>query len=306
MQNPFSHVLIIADLEGSSGCWSYKASSFLTDEWCRACLEMSRDVSAVVSALFEAGVKTITIKDFHRTGYNLFPELIDSRATLVSGYRHGPVPGIGNPHNAQAVMFLGMHAASGSEGFLAHTLTSRIARLEVNHRLLAEIELFAASLAPWGIRPIFFSGCPVACQQAEAAIDHIDCFRIDKSGGAKNFDARIWRSKLARAAVRSLENHKTVPYAPAGPLDAIVTMRDGAAVAAKLARRWRFRQTGAQIRIQAAGMIDLYLELIKLCYLTPAIEKILPLALMIFNLQGRIGIIRARRRLKRRLQRQLP
>jgi D-aminopeptidase len=105
MQNPFSHVLIIADLEGSSGCWSYKASSFLTDEWCRACLEMSRDVSAVVSALFEAGVKTITIKDFHRTGYNLFPELIDSRATLVSGYRHGPVPGIGNPHNAQAVMF---------------------------------------------------------------------------------------------------------------------------------------------------------------------------------------------------------
>ena len=53
-------------------------------------------------------------------------------------------------------------------------------------------------------------------------------------------------------------------------------------------------------------MIDLYLELIKLCYLTPAIEKILPLALMIFNLQGRIGIIRARRRLKRRLQGQLP
>ena len=306
MQNPFSHVLIIADLEGSSGCWSYTASSFLTDEWCRACLEMSRDVSAVVSALFEAGVKTITIKDFHRTGYNLFPELIDSRATLVSGYRHGPVPGIGNPHNAQAVMFMGMHAASGSDGFLAHTLTSRIARLEVNHRLLAEIELFAASLAPLGIRPIFFSGCPVACQQAKAAIDNIHCQRIDKTQGAKHFDARIWRSKLARAAVRSLENYKTVPYAPAGPLDAIVTMRDGAAVAAKLARRWRFRQTGAQIRIQAAGMIDLYLELIKLCYLTPAIEKILPLALMIFNLQGRIGIIRARRRLKRRLQRQLP
>lgn len=299
MQNPFSHVLIIADLEGSSGCWSYKASSFLTDEWCRACLEMSRDVSAVVSALFEAGVKTITIKDFHRTGYNLFPELIDSRATLVSGYRHGPVPGIGNPHNAQAVMFMGMHAASGSDGFLAHTLTSRIARLEVNHRLLAEIELFAASLAPWGIRPIFFSGCPVACQQAEAAIDHIDCFRIDKSGGAKNFDARIWRSKLARAAVRSLENHKTVPYAPAGPFDATVTWREGKAAAAQLARRWKLAHQDKRIFIHAADIHELYRQLIKLCYLTPAVTKILPLALMAFNFWGYIGIWRARRRLIR-------
>ena len=106
MGDRLTRILILADLEGSSGCWSYTASSFLTDEWCQACLEMSRDVSMVVSALFEAGVKTIIIKDFHRTGYNLFPELIDSRATLISGYRRGPIPGIGSHYNAQAVMFL--------------------------------------------------------------------------------------------------------------------------------------------------------------------------------------------------------
>jgi D-aminopeptidase len=263
---------------------------------------MSRDVSKVVSALFEAGVKTITIKDFHRTGYNLFPELIDSRATLISGYRRGPIPGIGNHYNAQAVMFLGMHAASGSDGFLAHTMTSRIARLEVNHRLLAEIELFAASLAPWGIRPVFFSGCPVACKQAKTVIQSLDCFAIDKSRGVDNFDSNAWRSELAQAAVKSLTNHKTMPYEPAGPFDATVTMREGKEVAARLARRWKFEQAGAQIRIQAADMIDLYLELTRLCYLTPSIEKMLPLALVAFNLRGRIGIIRARRRLKRRLQ----
>jgi hypothetical protein len=111
---------------------------------------------------------------------------------------------------------------------------------------------------------------------------------------------------LAQAAVKSLTNYRTTPYEPAGSFNATVTMRDGKAVAAKLARRWGFIQNGAQIRIQAVDIIDLYLELIKLCYLTPAIEKILPLALMIYNLHGRIGIIRARRRLKRRLQRQLP
>lgn len=299
MPDPHTHILIIADLEGSSGCWSYSASSFLTDEWCRACLEMSRDLNAVVRALFNAGVKTITIKDFHRTGYNLFSDLIDSRARIVSGYRQGPVPGIGHPNNAQAVMFLGMHAASGSDGFLAHTLTSRIARLEVNQRLLAEVELFAASLAPWGICPVFFSGCPVACKQAEDVIDHLHCFAIDKSRGESSFDISSWRSGLAEAAVKSLANHKTLPYAPTGPFDAKVTMRAGQAQAAKLARRWQLEMSGEQIRIQTDDIQQLYLELIKLCYLTPAIEKIMPLALMMFNLRGRSGILRARRRLKR-------
>ncbi len=299
MDKHLTRILILADLEGSSACWNYAASSFLTDEWARACLGMSQDVSSVVSALFDAGVETVTIKDFHRTGYNLFVELFDARARIVSGYRQGPVPGIGNPANAQAVMFLGMHAASGSDGFLAHTLTSRIARLTLNHRYLAEVELFAASLAPWGIRPIFFSGCPVACKQAAAVVENIQCFAIDKSRGSESFDYGSWRYALAQAAVKSLSNRKTKPYEPVGPFDARVTMRDGEAVAARLARRWKFEQFGAQIRIRSASFHQLYMELIRLCYLTPVIEKVLPLALAAFNLKGRIGIIRARRRLKK-------
>jgi D-aminopeptidase len=164
---------------------------------------------------------------------------------------------------------------------------------------LAEVELFAASLAPWGIRPVFFSGCPVACKQAAAVIENINCFPIDKSRGPENFDSSTWRSELAQAAVKSLANHKTMPYKPAGPFNATVTMREGKEAAAKLARRWKFERAGSQIRIQAADIMELYLGLIKLCYLTPAIEKILPLALMIFNLQGYMGILRARLRLKR-------
>ena len=299
MNKHLSHILILADLEGSSACWSYKASSFLTQDWVRACLGLSRDLASVVRALFDAGVETIMIKDFHRTGYNIFSELIDSRAVISSGYRRGPIPGVGRPGNAQAVMFLGMHAASGSHGFLAHTLTSRIARLTVNDRLLAEVELFAAALAPYNIRPIFFSGCPVACDQAAAVIENLHCFPIDKSPGPDRFDAATWRSAMAQAAVKALANDKTKPYHPVGPFDARVIMREGEAMSAKLARRWNLEQTGAQIRIQTNQMDQLYLALIKLCYLTPLTQKILPLALMAFNLQGRFGILWARWRLNR-------
>ena len=218
----FKRILIIADIEGSSGCWDYRASSFMTPEWARACVEMTRDVEAVVQALFDSGVETVRIKDFHRTGYNLLPELIDSRSEIVHGYRAGPVPGIGDPGDADAVMFLGMHAASGTAGFLAHTLTSRIEQLAVNGKPMAEIELFASSLAPYGVRPILYSGCPVSCVQARTAIQHLTTYPIDKAGGIKAFDTEAWRSGLASAAVESLENDLPVPYQPEGPFRALV------------------------------------------------------------------------------------
>ena len=291
-------VLILSDIEGSSGCWGYTGSSFMTEGWRRGCVEMTRDVNAVVTALFEAGVKHITVQDFHRTGYNLLPELIDPRAVVRSGYRRGPVPGIGDPGHAEVVMLLGMHAASGTGGFLPHTLTSRIARLEVNGRPMAEVELFSASLAPFGIRPIFFQGCPVACAQAKEAIEGIDVYPIDKTLGPEGFDAPSWRAGLAREAVRSLKNETTVPYTPKGPFKAVITMRDGAEEAQRLARRWGFRQEGAQIFLEAQTIQALYQDLIRLCYLTPLVEKMLPFALLWHRAVGRLGLQVVRRWLK--------
>ena len=300
MATRFDHILIIADIEGSSGCWDYRASKFMTDEWSRACVEMTLDVNAVVRGLFDAGVKQVTVKDFHRTGYNLLPEMIDPMARVVLGYQQGPVPGLGNPGKAEAVMFLGMHAASGTEGFMAHTLTSRIIWLEVNRKPLAEVELFSASLAPYGIRPIFFSGCPTACAQAQAAITRINSYPIDKSDGPALFDVHLWRSGLVNAALESLNNLDTDPYAVSGPFRAEVTMWDGESSARKLAQRWGFAQEGGRIFIEAADIHELYRDLIRLCYLTPLTEKTLPWGLFLYNLTGRLGLewVRWRRRIK--------
>ena len=153
-------VLIIADIEGSSGCWNYAASSFMTPEWALACADMTEDIRMVVDALLEDGAEEIIIKDFHRTGYNLLPERIDRRARVDSGYALGPIPGVGKPGRAEAVMFIGLHAASGTEGFLPHTMTSRLASVRVGGRLLPEVALFASILAPYGIRAGFIFRMP--------------------------------------------------------------------------------------------------------------------------------------------------
>jgi D-aminopeptidase len=259
---------------------------------------MTRDVAAVVDALFGAGVDRVTIKDFHRTGYNLLPGVIDPRAEIIYGYRRGPIPGFGDPGGAEAVIFTGMHAASGSDGFLAHTLTSRIARLEINGDLVAEVELFSSVLAQHGIRPIFFSGCPVACDQAAATVDHIATYPIAKSNCPEDFDAVSWRAGLARSVAKALNNELTRPLQPNGPLRALVKMRDGAAAAQKLANRWHLDYDANQIVLNAPDMQTLYLELIRICFLTPLIEKILPIGLIAHNLRGRWGLDWVQRQIK--------
>ncbi|MCP4687354.1 MAG: M55 family metallopeptidase [Desulfobacterales bacterium] len=292
----YGNILIIADIEGGSGCWSRRAGMFMTKEWPEACLGMTLDVDAVVRALFEAGVERVAVKDFHRTGYNLIPDLLHPRARLIPGYKQGSVPGLGDPGHAEAVMFLGMHAASGTSGFLAHTMTSRIARLQVNGSLIPEVSLFASSLAPHGLRPIFFSGCPVSCRQAEAVIPGLRTHPIEKSRGPAAIDAPAWRAALAKAAVASLSNRTVIPHEPQGPFHAVITMRDGAKAARKHAGKWSFPQKGPDIFIDAPDIHALFMDLIRLCYLTPLVEKTLPLCLPLYNLMGRLGIEWVRRR----------
>jgi D-aminopeptidase len=298
MAGQIKRILIISDIEGSSGCWNRRHSSFLTREWSRACLEMTRDVNAVVRALFNSGVEHIQIKDFHRTGYNLLSDEIDGRAEVVYGYHSGPVPGIGNPAAADGVLFMGMHAASGTDGFLAHTLTSRIAQLEVNGKPLSEIELFAASLAPFDMRPLFFSGCPTACEQAATVVENITVYAIDKAPGRRRFDVEAWRAGLARAAAMALENSLTDPYRPVGPFRAKIRMRDGQVAARRIANRWKLDCRQDEIFINAADMPELFMCLIRICYLTPLVEKMLPLSLSVYNFWGRLGLAWVRRQIR--------
>ena len=285
----FTDILIIADIEGSSGCWDYAGSSFLTRQWAAACREMSRDVNALAAALLDAGARRVRIKDFHRSGFNIFPELVDRRAELICGYQRGPVPGIGSVGGVQAVFFLGLHAASGTPGFLSHTLTSRLSAVTVNGRPMPEIALFAAALAPYQIVPVFFSGCPEACRQAAAVVPGIATHPIDKSGGPGALNPGNWRRQLGQKGAAALRLNHLKPYRRSGPFSVYITFRDGEGAAAAVARRWQLTRRGSRVTFNAGNMAALYMMLIRLCYLTPTVERLLPIGLPLFNLRGRLG-----------------
>ena len=302
------HFLVVADIEGSSGCRERAAAKFLTPQWAAACGAMTHDVNAAAQALFRAGAATVAVHDFHRTGYNLLAEYLDPRIDLHQGYRQGPVPGIGHPGPAQAALFLGMHGASGTDAFLAHTLTSRVTRLTINGRPLTELELFAASLAPHGIRPIFFSGCPIACNQARGAIPGIATWEIDKLKTAEVIDTfgtdprgvnpRDWRCQLAQQVMAAAQQNGPPPYSPLGPFQARLRWKDDIRATRQLARRWGFACQGTNLIIERDDLNALYRDLINLCYLTPAGLALIPLALPLFNVIGRWGLAWVRRQMR--------
>ena len=138
----------------------------------------------------------------------------------------------------------------------------------------------------------------VACSQARERIPGIRTFPIDKRIPPEALDADRWRSEMARAAAESLAAASAVPYCPEGPFSAAVTIRDGAAAAARMAGPWGFKRSGATVAIQAPDIHALYRSLVRLCYLPPVAEKSLPLSLALYNRVGRLGRLWVRRQLK--------
>ena len=289
------HVLILADIEGCSGCRDRAGSAWLTTAWVEACAAMTADVNAVIAALAAAGVEQITVQDFHRTGFNLWRDHLPAWVEVRQGYRPGPVPGLGTAPAADAVMLLGMHAASGTAGFLPHTLTSRIRHLTLNGTPVAEVQLFTAALAERGIRPLFFSGCPVACAQAAAALPGIAVWPIHDEERTPAAAPR-WRTAMAQAAAAALTGFACArPYDPPGPLTVEIGWRGGTAATRAVATKWHLPTQDHVITLSARTLTDIYRRLVQICYLEPWQIVWLPVALRLYRVLGRLGLALARR-----------
>ena len=97
--------------------------------------------------------------------------------------------------------------------------------------------------------------------------------------------------------VGAKQSGRAVPGRP-GPFNALVTLRDGEEAAEKIARRWGIERSGDTLNLHSRDIEELYISLIRICYFTPAMERILPLGLMLYNCMGRYGLGWVRRRVK--------
>jgi len=262
---------IVADLEGSTGVWTKAHTLLGTPEWQEARVELTKDINAVTESLFERGVRGVVIKDFHRTGYNLIPAYLDKRVKLVSGYYAGPAIGYGRLHGADFALFVGLHASGGNpEGFLPHTLTSRIEEIRINEERIFEAELFATVLSAFDVPLSFFSGCPAACREVTEKMPWVVTCAIPK-------EPDIYRDPIQRKEhiqclrlglkekILELKSPESQPlFSMKPPFDCQVIFREE-----KEARRrnsWGFSREGRVISFHSEEFLDLYQNLLKIAY----------------------------------------
>jgi len=286
---------VVADLEGSTGAWTKAHTLLGTPEWQEARVELTRDINAVAGSLFEMGVAGVVVKDFHRTGYNLIPKYLDKRIKLISGYYSGPAVGYGRLYGAHFALFVGLHAAGGNErGFLPHTLTSRIAEILVNEKRVCEAELFATVLADFKVPVCFFSGCPVACQEASQKMNWLVTYEIAKDpgiyGDEKKRQEYILKMRQGlKEKIKIISRPESKPlFAMQPPFDCHVIFKEEAE--ARQMNPWGFSQEGRVINFHAKSFLDLYLNLLKIAYFPKLAYKlrffVLPLTRLIWKIQS--------------------
>jgi D-amino peptidase len=286
---------IVADLEGSTGAWTKAHTLLGTPQWQKARVELTRDINAVTEALFEMGVKGVVVKDFHRTGYNLIPRYLDRRAKLVSGYYTGPAMGYGNLHGADFALFVGLHASGGNrDGFLPHTLTSRIAEILVNGKTLCEAELFATVLSAFQVPVCFFSGCPAACQEVKQKMEWVVTYAITKDPEIYQ-DERRWRDYIIqkrqglREKIDEISNPEVIPlFFMKPPFNCQVIFQEEAE--ARRMNPWGFLQDGRTVSFHAEHFLELYQNLLKIAYFPKVAYQlrslILPMTRFIWKIQS--------------------
>ena len=262
---------IVADLEGSTGVWTKAHTLLGTPEWQDARVELTKDINAISESLFEQEVRGVVVKDFHRTGYNLIPAYLDKRVRLVSGFYAGPAIAYGNLHGADFALFVGLHASGGNaEGFLPHTLTSRIAEIRVNGERVFEAELFATVLSAFGVPLSFFSGCPAACREVTEKMPWVVTYAIAKQPEIYRDPVQreeyIQRMRLGlKEKILEIRNPESQPlFSMTPPFDCRVMFQEEAE--ARRRNPWGFAREGKVISFHSEDFLELYQNLLKIAY----------------------------------------
>lgn len=150
--------LLVTDLEGVWGADSVDCLIGGEPAWERARLRATHEVNLAILGLTRQGFTEFIVSDSHRNGTdapNLIVEALDPRARYdMRDDAFAPALF----HRVAGVAALGMHAAGGVEGFIAHSFDVGLAWEAANGRLLSETDFLLGLCADAQV-PFLFVSC---------------------------------------------------------------------------------------------------------------------------------------------------
>ena len=228
-------ILVSADMEGATGVTWPADCEPGTEQWQRCRAMFTSDVNAAVAGFLDGGADEVLVNEAHSTMRNLLLEVLDERATMltgrhkdltmVEGVQHGDVDGIA---------FVGYHTGAGTQGVLAHTyLPNSITGVWVDEHPASEGYLNAIVCAEYGVPVVLVTGDDKACE-----------------------DAKSYAPEARTVAVKDHVSRYAAVCRP--PARTYADIRDGAREAVSLAQRHDVRTDGpfvVEVEVDATQLV---------------------------------------------------
>jgi D-amino peptidase len=160
-------VYISVDMEGIAGVATPAQTGGPDYEWGRRL--MIDEANAAIAGAFEGGATEVVVNDSHGSHTNLRADLLDRRATLITGRTkpYGMAQGLDSTF--AAAVFIGYHASgSMADGVLAHTYSGALTRVRVNGREVGEYGMSGIVAGHHRVPVVFMSGDRTLAAEARA------------------------------------------------------------------------------------------------------------------------------------------
>ena len=176
-------VYISVDMEGVAGVATMDQIFRGGYGYAEATRLMTREANAAIEGAFEAGATSVTVNDSHGTMDNLIQAELDRRARLITGSPKAQCMAHGLSSRFDAALFVGYHGAAGSDGVLAHTVSSHFAAVTLNGVPVSEADINTLYAATHGVPVVFLSGDDVICTTTDAHLPYATKVAVKQAVG---------------------------------------------------------------------------------------------------------------------------
>jgi D-amino peptidase len=176
-------VYIAVDMEGVAGVATPAQAGGSDYEWARGLL--LAETNAAIAGAYEAGATEVVVNDAHGSHTNLRADLIDRRATLITGRPKplGMVEGLDGTFDAAA--FIGFHGHAGqTDAVMGHTYSDALRHVRINGREVGEYGTAGMVAGHHKVPVVFISGDKVFTEEAKRFFPGVETLAVKEGIGA--------------------------------------------------------------------------------------------------------------------------
>lgn len=202
-------VYISIDMEGIAGVATMDQVVRGGYGYPRAQQLMTGEANAAIAGAFEGGATEVLINDSHGTMDNLIHADLDPRARIIFGSPKVDCMAEGIDAEHDIALFIGYHAAAGSEGVLAHTYSSSFTEVRLNGTPVSEADVNALQAAAVGVPVGLLTGDNMICAAISQTLPGIETVVVKHAHGysaASSVSSAESRRLISEAAARVVRN----------------------------------------------------------------------------------------------------